>query len=401
MKRALSKEAIVIADGLNYIKGYRYQLWCEAKAAGTRCCVVHVAASEDECRGWNNQRVRWQNGTAEEEVPCVERTTEEDEQATRPPGYGELQPESHTAIYGDRVVPRSRSRSSSLDIQLDDPPAAPSLKSLYLPVAHGEEVSFASLSLNDNADQASSPAPVPDTISTSGAPHLPYSNSLQPAHIFPPSSPPYSAPTLASLMLRYEPPSPFSRWDTPLFTVPSTDPHPPYSQIWSALFPAPVPRRKATVPRTNGMAGADEPVEETKVAEEEEEVKPHAATVLPKATPAEALQVLERTTQDVVTALYAAYRDAGIEDEGGYLTISLAPGSSTMPPFPRAEEPVSLTISIPSNTRLSTPQLQRLRRKFGQIQRGAIAHGQDTSVAGGPRGVAEAFGRFLQDEFGT
>ena len=44
IKRAVSKDNIVIADGLNYIKGYRYQLWCEAKAAGTRCCVVHVAS---------------------------------------------------------------------------------------------------------------------------------------------------------------------------------------------------------------------------------------------------------------------------------------------------------------------------------------------------------------------
>ena len=44
IKRALSRDTTVIADGLNYIKGYRYQLWCEAKTMGTRCCVVHVAA---------------------------------------------------------------------------------------------------------------------------------------------------------------------------------------------------------------------------------------------------------------------------------------------------------------------------------------------------------------------
>lgn len=30
----------MILDGMNYIKGYRYQLWCEAKALGTMCCVV-------------------------------------------------------------------------------------------------------------------------------------------------------------------------------------------------------------------------------------------------------------------------------------------------------------------------------------------------------------------------
>lgn len=39
-RRALGKDSIVILDGMNYIKGYRYQLWCEAKALGTTSCVV-------------------------------------------------------------------------------------------------------------------------------------------------------------------------------------------------------------------------------------------------------------------------------------------------------------------------------------------------------------------------
>lgn len=41
-KRALAKDTFVILDGMNYIKGYRYQLWCEAKAVGTTCCVVCI-----------------------------------------------------------------------------------------------------------------------------------------------------------------------------------------------------------------------------------------------------------------------------------------------------------------------------------------------------------------------
>lgn len=40
VKRALGKDTIVIADGLNYIKGFRYQLYCEAKALQTPSCVV-------------------------------------------------------------------------------------------------------------------------------------------------------------------------------------------------------------------------------------------------------------------------------------------------------------------------------------------------------------------------
>lgn len=40
VKRLLSRDDIVIADGLNYIKGFRYQLNCEAKAVHTTSCVV-------------------------------------------------------------------------------------------------------------------------------------------------------------------------------------------------------------------------------------------------------------------------------------------------------------------------------------------------------------------------
>lgn len=40
VKRALDRDTIVVADGLNYIKGFRYQLYCEAKAVQTLSCVV-------------------------------------------------------------------------------------------------------------------------------------------------------------------------------------------------------------------------------------------------------------------------------------------------------------------------------------------------------------------------
>ena len=43
VKRALGRDSIVIADGLNYIKGFRYQLYCEAKAVQTPSCVVGTA----------------------------------------------------------------------------------------------------------------------------------------------------------------------------------------------------------------------------------------------------------------------------------------------------------------------------------------------------------------------
>ncbi|KAF3047083.1 hypothetical protein E8E12_011089 [Didymella heteroderae] len=53
VKRVLSRDNIVIADGLNYIKGFRYQLYCEAKAVSTPSCVVHIGTPADKCREIN------------------------------------------------------------------------------------------------------------------------------------------------------------------------------------------------------------------------------------------------------------------------------------------------------------------------------------------------------------
>jgi protein KTI12 len=53
VKRVLSRDDIVIADGLNYIKGFRYQLYCEAKALSTPSCVVHIGTHADKCREIN------------------------------------------------------------------------------------------------------------------------------------------------------------------------------------------------------------------------------------------------------------------------------------------------------------------------------------------------------------
>ncbi|KAJ6114481.1 hypothetical protein N7486_000259 [Penicillium sp. IBT 16267x] len=57
-KRVLTRDSIVILDGMNYIKGWRYQLWCEAKAAGTTCCVVHVGTPVDQCIANNDARLQ-------------------------------------------------------------------------------------------------------------------------------------------------------------------------------------------------------------------------------------------------------------------------------------------------------------------------------------------------------
>eukprot|EP00047_Mylnosiga_fluctuans_P011052 m.19382 g.19382 ORF g.19382 m.19382 type:complete len:270 (-) comp3434_c0_seq1:246-1055(-) len=57
--RLLQKDTVVIADGPNYIKGYRYELYCIARSMKTPHCVIHVAASKDTCAGWNATTARY------------------------------------------------------------------------------------------------------------------------------------------------------------------------------------------------------------------------------------------------------------------------------------------------------------------------------------------------------
>eukprot|EP00041_Stephanoeca_diplocostata_P032948 m.1074301 g.1074301 ORF g.1074301 m.1074301 type:complete len:276 (+) comp24238_c0_seq13:1609-2436(+) len=55
-ERQLSSTTIVIVDSLNYIKGYRYELYCAARSLKTPSCVVHVATSDTTSAQWNAKR---------------------------------------------------------------------------------------------------------------------------------------------------------------------------------------------------------------------------------------------------------------------------------------------------------------------------------------------------------
>lgn len=69
VKRLLSPNDIVVLDAAagNYIKGWRYQLWCEAKAIRTTCCIVHVGASKDQARKANEVRLAARGNAGAEE----------------------------------------------------------------------------------------------------------------------------------------------------------------------------------------------------------------------------------------------------------------------------------------------------------------------------------------------
>ncbi|KAK5086372.1 kti12, chromatin associated [Lithohypha guttulata] len=405
IKRAISKNTVVIADAPNYIKGFRYQLFCEAKAAGTRSVVVHTAAREDECVDWNNARLQaWGRPILNDEHtdcsalasgPKIGRDV-----------LGNLEPESHTAIYGDKVLDESaggRSRSSSVGGVISDEDQEERLKQKC---RRDETMTLKSLYISDK----------PDDISTREATPLTDLQEQQPTQdstsrrTLPPSTPPtpksslpYSSSSLRSLFMRYEPPSPFTRWDTPLFTIPSTDSHPPYDQIWEALFPAPAKNasKKALMRERHEQERIQkEQAVEAQIPPQQdgtnernkkvvEAVRQNAATVLPAASAPDALQTLESTTGEITKLVLAVARDAGVADTGEYATLQtslLVDGAQLM-----------LEIEKPEGVTLSQPKLQRLRRKYTQIQRGGIAHGKGFTA--GRKDVAVGFAKFLEDEW--
>ncbi|KAK4196150.1 chromatin associated protein KTI12 [Triangularia verruculosa] len=58
VKRVLSPKDIVILDGMNYIKGWRYQLHCEAKNLATPSVILQIGCPVDKARSINEQRLQ-------------------------------------------------------------------------------------------------------------------------------------------------------------------------------------------------------------------------------------------------------------------------------------------------------------------------------------------------------
>ncbi|CAI5447022.1 unnamed protein product [Caenorhabditis angaria] len=56
IQQNLTKNRIVICDALNYIKGYRYELFLAAKMSKTTYCVVQVTPSLEICEWLNEQK---------------------------------------------------------------------------------------------------------------------------------------------------------------------------------------------------------------------------------------------------------------------------------------------------------------------------------------------------------
>ncbi|XP_040893353.1 protein KTI12 homolog [Toxotes jaculatrix] len=56
VERKVNKDDIVILDSLNYIKGYRYELFCLIKHAQTPHCLVYCLTSDEQSSSWNTSR---------------------------------------------------------------------------------------------------------------------------------------------------------------------------------------------------------------------------------------------------------------------------------------------------------------------------------------------------------
>lgn len=50
VEKSISSEQIVILDSLNYIKGYRYELYCLVRNSKTTLCVVFCDTPVDTAR---------------------------------------------------------------------------------------------------------------------------------------------------------------------------------------------------------------------------------------------------------------------------------------------------------------------------------------------------------------
>ena len=56
VERYLTSDCIVILDSLNYIKGYRYELFCVSKHVKTTYCVILCDTPSETAKDWNLKR---------------------------------------------------------------------------------------------------------------------------------------------------------------------------------------------------------------------------------------------------------------------------------------------------------------------------------------------------------
>ncbi|KAJ7733753.1 chromatin associated protein KTI12, partial [Mycena maculata] len=162
----------------------------------------------------------------------------------------------------------------------------------------------------------------------------------------------YAPETLENLLVRFEEPSSMVRWDSPLFTVPWTEPDVPAAQIAQAI-----------------TSGSIKP--------------PNSGTLSAAKAPSDALHVLEQTSIAMVSAIMDA--QATTQGSGGLVTLPLSTS-------------VKVEITLPPRN-LTLSELQRLKRQFVTVHKKAITLGttEKGAVDWAEQSVANKFVTYLEE----
>ena len=65
VQRQIGKDTVVILDSANYIKGFRYELYCVTKSAQTPHCVIHTDINPLVAKEWNAKRAESEQYTTD------------------------------------------------------------------------------------------------------------------------------------------------------------------------------------------------------------------------------------------------------------------------------------------------------------------------------------------------
>lgn len=181
VERHLSRHDVVILDSLNYIKGFRYELYCLARAARTTLCLVYCV---QPCGAGGGPQVA-DTGSRNRNVSVSWRPRAE---------AGErLQPTDAGVLRAPHAAGAAANGSADADLTKEAGPEKPE-------------------------------APDPPSLLTPGSSAAP-----EPSAFYPPE-------LLEALKLRFEAPDSRNRWDRPLFTLVGPEEPLPLAEIRAALF---------------------------------------------------------------------------------------------------------------------------------------------------------------------
>ncbi|XP_027693988.1 protein KTI12 homolog [Vombatus ursinus] len=189
VERGLGPRAVVLLDSLNYIKGFRYELYCLARAARTPLCLLYCLKPRPRAPGRQEDCRPQAEAAAGSWRP-------------KPPEEGSKEgPRSQVSRLQGTSSSKALCPEESGGLGVTGPRAA--------------EDSELELARKLGSPDPGSPEPGPDLG-------------------FPPE-------LLEALAQRFEAPDSRNRWDRPLFTVLGLEEPLPLAQIWAALFESQVP----------------------------------------------------------------------------------------------------------------------------------------------------------------